>query len=84
MGIAISTVMAKRALTLGYRLLSWRKSKKLTQREAADAVGVDQSTWSDWENDNSGPRVAQAIEVIRVTGLPIEALARPRKSRDAA
>lgn len=39
----------------GKRLREVRKSKKLTQKELADILGIKRNTYSDWENGKTEP-----------------------------
>lgn len=42
-------------MTFGNRLRESRTTKKMTQRQLADMVGVKHNSISDWENDKSKP-----------------------------
>lgn len=55
---------------LGARLRQARESKGLTQAEAAEALGVGQSTLSDWETGESRPRDETIRHVLEVLGVP--------------
>ena len=39
----------------GKRLREVRKSKKITQQELADRLGIKRNTYSDWENGKTEP-----------------------------
>lgn len=39
----------------GKRLREVRKSKKITQQELADRLGIKRNTYSDWENGKTDP-----------------------------
>ena len=39
----------------GKRLREFRKSKKITQQELADRLGIKRNTYSDWENGKTEP-----------------------------
>lgn len=39
----------------GARLREVRKSKKITQQELADRLGIKRNTYSDWENGKTEP-----------------------------
>lgn len=49
------------------RLAVWRKSKDLSQEQAAQLAGVSQATWSTWEVGEAVPRLHAAFEVQRLT-----------------
>jgi transcriptional regulator with XRE-family HTH domain len=61
----------------GEALRAWRIAEGISQTEAGARVGVSQVTWSDWENENKEPRIQYALRIVKVTGLPLELLARP-------
>ena len=52
----------------GMNLRAWRKEKKLTQQELAEALDVTQSAVSQWEHGDSFPSGRQAAEIVRLSG----------------
>jgi transcriptional regulator with XRE-family HTH domain len=60
-GIVMSTAMGDNRTDFGCRLFQARKSAKLTQAEAAKAVGIKQSTLSELENDGMGSAYTPAL-----------------------
>ena len=42
-------------IIFGKRLREVRKSKKITQQELADRLGIKRNTYSDWENGKTEP-----------------------------
>ncbi len=48
-------------------LTQWRRGSKLTQQDAAKALGVSQSTLSELENGKLVPKVDTAGRIERVT-----------------
>lgn len=53
---------------LDKRLLAWRRSRGVSQRQAAGALGVPLNTWRNWERGRRGRRLAPAT-VERIEGL---------------
>lgn len=77
--------MAKRSqarASIGAVLRQWRLESEFTQRDAARAVGVSQSTWCKWERDEMMPgaddlnRIVAAAEGA-LTGDALVDAARP-------
>ena len=52
----------------GRELQRWRKRRGITQRQAAELMGVTTTTWSRWESDTSliSKRVQLALEYLPV------------------
>lgn len=48
-------------------LAAWRKARDLSQKAAADLVGVTQNTVSDWENRRKNPQIAHAVKLHDVS-----------------
>ncbi len=63
------------------RLAELRKHKELTQRQLADAVGVDPSTVRNWERDRGGvevfARVARLCKVLECSPNELFAVVDP-------
>ncbi len=66
--------MNKGKVTLGKRLHKWRTAKGLTQREAAERLGVNVRTYENWEQDHRVPAALAAL-----LGEHAEAYAKLRK-----
>jgi len=62
------------AVTIGDALRFLRHRAKLTQPQAAAAVGVAQSTWSLWERGRVCPRVTHLDRVADAFGVTRQAL----------
>ena len=56
--------------TLGERLAAKRRELGWAQEEAARKLGVDPSTWSEWENGGTIMAKAHRCLVAKVMGLP--------------
>jgi transcriptional regulator with XRE-family HTH domain len=57
------------------KLREWRTNAGLTLKAAGKLVGVEHSTWSEWESGGRKPSLERAIDLELATGgqLPIEA-----------
>jgi len=51
------------ARRLGERIRELRQSKKLSQEQAAEAMGIDQSAWSRIEHARTGVSVTQLLRI---------------------
>lgn len=47
----------------GTRLREVRKSKKLTQKELAEQIGIKQNSYSDWETGKNEPSFENLIKL---------------------
>jgi transcriptional regulator with XRE-family HTH domain len=56
--------------TLGTLLRRFRNSKRLSQTEVATALGIHQTTYSDWEKDEGSPKWSQVIELAALFEQP--------------
>lgn len=67
-------------MTSGERLRAWREVASKTQRACADAVGVSQGAWADWEADRRQPQVSTAFAIEELTKgeVPARIFAKPR------
>lgn len=52
----------------------WRNSRKLTQKQVAQTLGIDRSTYSYYEIGVSSPPVAGLIEISELFGVTIDEL----------
>ena len=55
-------------------LVAWRTARGLSQRDAADLLGLTQATYSRAELGQSVPRRDALKRVIAETGVPLEVL----------
>ncbi|MCU4639321.1 LexA family protein [Acinetobacter courvalinii] len=55
--------------TLGNRLKSLRKSKKLTQQQIADAIGVSKTSVIYWEKDENLPKHDSLMNLSQILGV---------------
>lgn len=53
-------------------LKTWRDCRKLTQREAAETLGLTEPTLSRYETGIRTPSLAQAAKLSEKTGIPID------------
>ncbi len=62
-------------------LVEWRKKLDLTQRAAADTLGVPAPVLCDWEAGKKCARVETAIKVAEITdgAVPVESWRSPTK-----
>lgn len=54
---------------MGYSLGGLRGNKKISQKEAADLIGVSVETWSNWENAKTFPNVLKIKRIEEVFGV---------------
>lgn len=54
---------------IGAHLLAARQEAGLSQKDAADELGVDQSQVSQWEHDVYNPRVRHLLALVEVYGV---------------
>lgn len=55
--------------TLGFRLKTLRKKKKLTQQQIADAIGVSKTSVIYWEKDDNLPKHESLIALAMILGV---------------
>ncbi len=55
--------------TLGTRLKNQRKSKKLTQQQIADAIGVSKTSVIYWEKDENLPKHDSLMSLAQILGV---------------
>lgn len=61
-------------MSLGNRIMNYRKELKLTQESLADAIGVSRQTIYKWENDLSTPDSSNLIEMSRLFNVDLSEL----------
>ena len=62
----------KTKLNVSVLLIKSRRTKRLTQRQVAQAVGVSQSAYNYWESGKHYPNVQKIFSLTRVLSIPIE------------
>lgn len=60
-------------LTARQRLRDWMRRSRLTQRAAAEVLGVHFTFVSQLVNAHRSPSLATAVRFERLTGIPVEA-----------
>ena len=58
-----------------------KKKKKMTQKEWAKLLGVSNSTVVNWEKGNTEPSLSQLREMSRLSGVPMDFIFVPDKSK---
>lgn len=58
------------------RILELREKKGLTQEELAEAIGVDKTAVSHWENGIARPDMSRLPAVAAALGVSVDALIR--------
>lgn len=66
--------------TLGTRLKSLRKSKKLTQQQIADAIGVSKTSVIYWEKDENLPKHDSLMTLAQILGVTSDYLLHGKES----
>ena len=60
--------------TFGERLRYFRKSSGFTQNNIAEALGVDRSTYTNYENDKTLPDAKMCATIANIYGITIDQL----------
>lgn len=63
----------------GKRLREVRKSKKITQQELADRLGIKRNTYSDWENGKTEPTFEIFVKLADLFDISLDWLFRRDK-----
>ena len=58
----------------GKKLREVRKSKKLTQKELAEQIGIKRNTYSDWENGKTEPSFENLIKLADLFEVSLDCL----------
>lgn len=66
--------------TLGTRLKNLRKSKKLTQQQVADAIGVSKTSVIYWEKDENLPKHDSLMALAQILGVNSDYLLHGKES----
>ena len=56
----------------GERLREVRKSKKITQQEVADRLGIKRNTYSDWENGKTEPTFEILVKLADLFDISLD------------
>lgn len=56
----------------GKRLREDRKSKKITQQELADRLGIKRNTYSDWENGKTEPTFEILVKLADLFDISLD------------
>ena len=54
------------------RLLELRTEKELSQREIAKLLNISQSTYNNWENENTQPSIEQLIALSKLFEVSVD------------
>ena len=57
---------------IGYKLKTLRKTKKLTQVELADLLGVTRATISNYETGRRAPHIKELERIAKLLGVNLE------------
>ena len=68
-------------MTLGQRLLKYRKDKNLSQEEVAEKLDVSRQTISKWETDQSVPDFDKIVPICKLYGISSEELLSGEKTK---
>lgn len=56
------------------QLKKFRLENKLTQQVLADRIGINKTTYSNFETGARCPSLRTALKIQKVTGIPVETL----------
>ena len=56
------------------KLKEFRKMKNLSQQQVADMIGVNQRTYSSYENNQSEPNIEKLIKLAKLFGVSVDTL----------
>ena len=59
------------SLKIGTKLKQLRETKRFSQTEIADLIGVAQSTYNNWESDVSDPKAEYLPKLAQLYGVPL-------------
>lgn len=69
-------------MSFGKRLKELRRSKKISQTDLANQIGVRQSMITQYENSSSMPSIEMMIEIAKYLDVSIDYLVGSSKSKD--
>ncbi len=61
-------------MSLGTKLIKYRDTKGLSQKDAAKLIGVAQSTYCDWESDLTKPKAESFLKISQVYDVDLKEL----------
>ncbi len=67
-------------MEIGSKLKNARNNKRLTQEQAAEALGVSRQTISNWENNKSYPDIISVIKMSDIYSVSLDHLLKEEKS----
>lgn len=67
-------------MSVGERIIEFRKAQNITQGKLAEALGVSRQAVSKWENDQSTPDPAKMIQLADILDTDIEYLSTGRRN----
>lgn len=56
------------------QLKKYRLENKLTQQVLADRIGINKTTYSNFETGARNPSLRAALKIQKITGIPVETL----------
>ena len=59
---------------INMKLKEFRKMKKLSQQQVADKIGINQKTYSNYENGQAEPSIEKLIKLARLFGVSVDTL----------
>lgn len=68
-------------ISQGERIKKLRKSKEITQRELAEALGLSEQAVSKWENNASNPSGANLMRIARLFGVSVAYFYQPEETQ---
>lgn len=72
-------------MDLGSRIAAWRKSKGLSQRELAEALGLTPPAIYQWEDGTTVPSTTHLVAMAELLGITMERFygRPPRESKES-
>jgi len=61
-------------MTLGEKIIEFRKKNNLTQEKLADKIGISRQTLSNWESDITSPDIKQAKVLANIFEIGLDEL----------
>lgn len=61
-------------MTLGEKLIEFRKKDNLTQEKLSEKLGISRQTLLNWESDNTTPDIVQAKKIARLFKISLDDL----------
>lgn len=61
-------------MTLGEKIIEFRKKNNLTQEKLADKIGISRQTLSNWESDITSPDIKQAKVLANIFEISLDEL----------